>query len=114
LSVNVAATVVAAAMEVTLQIAPLVDEQPDHPVKVYAAAGVAVSATLAPELTEVVQGKVVQLIPVAVTVPDPLACTVSTYCTSENVAVTVVPPAGTVTWQGPTPVQEDPENASVD
>jgi hypothetical protein len=56
-----------------------------------------VSATLAPELTELMQGKVVQLMPVAVTVPDPLACTVSTYCTSVNVAVTVVPPAGTVT-----------------
>src|SRR5262249_37811519 len=79
----------------------------------YSAAGAAVSAMLAPESSEVVHGNVVQLTPVPVTVPAPLACTVSAYLTRLKVATTVVPPAGTVTWQLPAPAH-GPGNASVD
>jgi len=108
-----AETVVADLIEVTLQIAPFVDEHPVHDENKYSAAGAAVSATLMPESSEVAHGNVVQLTPVPVTVPAPLACTVSGYLTRLKVATTVVPPAGTVTWQLPAPVH-GPENASVD
>ena len=106
-------TVVAALIEVTLQIAPFVDEHPVHDENRYSAAGAAVSATLVPESSEVAHGNVVQFTPVPVTVPAPLACTVSAYFTRLKVATTVVPPAGTVTWQLPAPMH-GPENASVD
>src|SRR5579871_4678842 len=73
LSVNVAVTDFAAAIEVTLQVLFEVELQPAHPVKVYSGEAVAVSASDEPESSEAMQGNVVQLTPVPVTVPEPFA-----------------------------------------
>jgi hypothetical protein len=113
LSVNVAVTVLAAAIELTVHTLPEVVLQPTQPVKVYSADAVAVSEIDEPESSEAAHGKVVQLTPVPVTVPEPFAWIVSAYFTSVNVATTVVPPLGTVSMQVPEPVH-GPENASVD
>jgi hypothetical protein len=95
-------------MLVMLQIVlpvPEVDEQPVQPPKVYSAAGAAVSARLDPEVRVVLQGKVVQLTPVPVTVPDPVADTLTLYWFSVKVAVTVVPASATLVTQLPVPGQ---------
>jgi hypothetical protein len=73
LSVNVAVTVLAAAIELTVHTLFEVELQPAHPVNVYSADAVAVSAIDEPESSKAVQGKVVQLTPVPVTVPEPFA-----------------------------------------
>jgi hypothetical protein len=113
LSVNVAVTVLAAAIELTVHTLLAVVLQPAQPVKVYSGDAVAVSEIDEPESSEATHGKVVQLTPVPVTVPEPLAWIVSAYFTSVNVATTVVPALGTVSMHVPAPVQ-GPENASVD
>jgi hypothetical protein len=82
LSVNTTDGVTLPLMLVRLQIVlpvPEVDEQPVQPPKLYSAAGVAVSARLAPAVKVVTQGKVVQLTPVPLTVPEPVAETLTLY-----------------------------------
>jgi hypothetical protein len=77
LSANVAVTVVAALIEVSVHVPVAFVQAPDQPVKLSLGPGVAVSVSDVPLFTFEMQDGLEQLTPVPVTVPVPTTCTVT-------------------------------------